>query len=62
MTMTSNNDISGKGVRKQYVKPTLEVIELRPDERIAGPSGKDNCAACQGANACAPGGLHGEGV
>lgn len=51
-----------KAKKKRYVKPSLEIIELRPDERIAKQSGQANCAACQGASNCQPGGLHGEGV
>jgi hypothetical protein len=60
MTKNTSAENREKTVKKQYVKPKLEVIELRSDERIAGPS-NENCAACQGAHTCAPGGLHGEG-
>jgi len=41
--------------KKKYIKPTLEVIELRPEERIAQASG--SCAATHGVGqGCAPGG------
>ena len=49
-----------KKSKKSYTQPSLEIIELRTEERIAANSG-GNCAACQGKQTCAPGGLHGEG-
>lgn len=48
-----------KSQKKKYEKPTIEVVELRPEERIAAAS--HSCAACQGANACAPGGNPADG-
>lgn len=37
---------------KEYQKPTAEIIELKPEERLAASSdfggGKDNCAANPG--------------
>jgi hypothetical protein len=56
---TKNTGRGEKSPKKPYVRPTLQVIELRPEERLAGSKG--NCAACQGANACVAAGLHGEG-
>lgn len=47
-------DAKNKPVKKKtYLKPTLEIIELRSEERIAGSG---NCAACRGNHQCAPGG------
>lgn len=55
----SKIDRAGK---KIYIKPALEVIELRPDERIAKKSGQDNCSACQGGGTgCVPSAVHGGG-
>ena len=63
MTMNADIGLREKVIKKQYVKPMLEIIELRADERIATkPSDNQNCAACQGAGTgCAPSGQHGEG-
>lgn len=42
---------NSENAKKKYVKPKLEVIELRPEERIAANSG--NCAAQpQGTTGC----------
>lgn len=49
-----------KNLKKQYEKPTVEMVELRPEERIAQAS-NTNCHACQGAQTCAPGGFPGGG-
>lgn len=35
---------------KDYIKPEIELIELRPEERFAGGSG--NCGALAGVKTC----------
>lgn len=48
--------------KKTYIRPEIEVIELRSDERIAKSSGQNNCKSCQGTGqGCAPGGNPGGG-
>ena len=31
---------------KTYIKPTIEFIELKPEERLACESGYSNCGGC----------------
>lgn len=54
------DDGNNSNIKKKYVKPILEMIELRSEERIAANSG-ENCNACQGKSTCSPGGFPGGG-
>ena len=60
MKIDSDTPKIQKKTKKSYTQPSLEIIELRTEERIAG--GSKNCAACQGNQTCVSGGLHGDGV
>lgn len=45
-------------MKKIYVKPSFDYVELRPEERLAGSG---NCAAERGAQKCPPAGNPGGG-
>lgn len=58
--MKSETTASGRNnLKKDYIKPTLELIELRSEERIAGNS-NINCGVCQKEDdGCGIAGTHG---
>lgn len=46
--------------KKNYIKPTLEIIELRSDERIAGSRSSNNCGCHKDAALCNMVTVHGD--